>query len=191
MYNPLIPCVYEAALTDVEVSSIISFESKFESVDAKIGSNDAGVSDSNVRSTEIKWIPPDTYQGKYITDICYKYVNQANRENYAFDISTISDIQYTIYNSEQSGHYSWHHDVLKPDCSFDRKLSVSIQLSDPKDYEGGNLIFAAGGNIYPTEVMRKRGTVIVFPSFIEHMVEPVTRGTRKSLVTWVEGPKWK
>ena len=71
----------------------------------------------------------------------------------------------------------------------DRKLSVTVQLSDPSEYEGGGFEFLECPN--PDESSRKKGTVLVFPSYLKHRVLPVTKGTRKSLVAWFEGPRWK
>mgnify|MGYP001205851066 CR=1 FL=1 len=74
----------------------------------------------------------------------------------------------------------------------DRKLSMTIQLSDSHEYEGGNFEFRDHiSNIPPKEQLRKKGTVLIFPSFLYHSVQPVTKGTRKSLVTWIEGPAWR
>jgi len=77
-----------------------------------------------------------------------------------------------------------------------RKLSVSCLLSDPKDYKGGDLEFQIRNQDDPTivnntEHIRKRGSIIVFPSFVWHRVKPVTEGTRYSLVIWNLGPPWK
>ena len=74
-----------------------------------------------------------------------------------------------------------------------RKLSMTIQLSDPDDYEGGDFVFNVNqiGQSPDREQLRKKGTVLVFPSFIMHGVKPVTKGTRKSLVSWIEGPTWR
>ena len=71
-----------------------------------------------------------------------------------------------------------------------RKLSFSIQLSDPEDYEGGELEF----NVNNEErffAPNKKGTVIIFDSRIQHRVLEVKSGVRKSLVGWVVGPRWK
>ena len=73
----------------------------------------------------------------------------------------------------------------------DRKLSVTIQLSDSNDYEGGDFVFDQEYQSPDPKALRKKGTILVFPSPIRHAVKPVTKGTRKSLVAWVEGPKWK
>ena len=70
-----------------------------------------------------------------------------------------------------------------------RKLSFSVQLSDPDDYKGGDLLLKISSD--PTQVKKTRGTVIFFPSYVLHEVTPVEQGVRKSLVGWVTGPRWK
>ena len=65
---------------------------------------------------------------------------------------------------------------------------MSIQLSDGDDYEGGD--FEMRGSTTP-EGQRDRGSVIIFPSYLVHRVTPVSAGTRRSLVTWIEGPRWR
>jgi PKHD-type hydroxylase len=81
------------------------------------------------------------------------------------------------------GHYDWHAD-LGPGIS-NRKLSVVLQLSDPKDYVGGDLQMNTGGAI--TTVPKEYGLLCFFPSFVLHRVTPLTSGTRTSLVTWLCG----
>ena len=70
-----------------------------------------------------------------------------------------------------------------------------MQLSDPSDYEGGDLMIARPyANKWVEETaqsVKERGTIIVFPSFYTHKVTPVTKGVRRSLVAWVEGPPWR
>ena len=68
-----------------------------------------------------------------------------------------------------------------------RKLSITIILSDSIEYDGGEFVFEKGGD----EVFKNQGTVIVFPSFIRHRVNPVTKGIRYSLVNWFTGPAFK
>jgi PKHD-type hydroxylase len=76
-----------------------------------------------------------------------------------------------------------------------RKLSVTVSLSDPKEYEGGNLKFDLGPHrsdrYHTCEEIRPRGSIIVFPSHIQHQVTPVTRGTRYSLVAWNLGKPFR
>ena len=71
---------------------------------------------------------------------------------------------------------------------YDRKLSVVVQLTDPDEYEGGEFKFKY---VEQPEGFNNRGSVLVFPSYLEHCVTPVTKGTRHSLVTWIEGPRWR
>ena len=73
-----------------------------------------------------------------------------------------------------------------------RKLSMVIQLSDPKDYEGGILEIHANEHYPPPpDELKRRGTIVVFPSFLRHRVIPVTKGVRYSLVAWIEGPHFR
>ena len=76
------------------------------------------------------------------------------------------------------------------DDNMVRKLSFVLQLSDPDDYEGGNLqLLDEGGKSYIAP--RQRGTMILFDSRTQHRVLKVTKGCRKSLVGWTVGPRWK
>jgi PKHD-type hydroxylase len=97
------------------------------------------------------------------------------------------EIQFTEYLASEGGKYDWHHDVdLNNNTVFDRKLSLTVQLSDPSDYDGGDFQFAEVEN--PNG--KAMGSVLVFPSYLQHRVLPVTRGTRRSLVAWFSGPRW-
>jgi len=71
-----------------------------------------------------------------------------------------------------------------------RKVSITVQLSDNTEYEGGNLQLWPGGN-YPLEAPRGKGNVVIFPSFMMHRIAPVTRGTRKSFVLWLGGGHYR
>lgn len=90
-----------------------------------------------------------------------------------------------------AGNYS--HDVKK--WNKVRKISMTVNLSDPNDYEGGNLKFDLGPHIKERykvcEEIRPQGSVIIFPSFSYHCVTPVTSGTRYSLVLWCLGKPWQ
>lgn len=77
-----------------------------------------------------------------------------------------------------------------------RKISMTVNLTDPKNYAGGNLKFDLGahaGNkrFKVCEEIRPMGSIIIFPSFTYHCVTPVTRGTRYSLVLWSLGRPWQ
>ena len=103
----------------------------------------------------------------------------------------------TVYNENDKGKYDWHIDTNFFNNNFtQRKLSIVLQLSDPTDYEGGQLeldVHTYGVKLANDfkKYVNQKGTVIVFPSFIRHRVTPVTKGIRKSLITWVTGANFR
>jgi PKHD-type hydroxylase len=106
--------------------------------------------------------------------------------DFQFDLTGFAEgIQFTQYKAP-SGHYVKHVDCI-PGAT--RKLSLSLQLTDPKDYEGGDVVFHYKNN--PDVAPKSKGTVIIFPSYVLHEVTPVTRGERYSLVAWITGPQFK
>lgn len=110
-----------------------------------------------------------------------------NNQRYHFDILGFQqELQLTRYS--ENDFFDWHLD-FGPGGISTRKLSVTVQLSDTDDYEGGDLEFMINQNI--VKAPRKKGTVIIFPSFILHRVTPITKGTRQSIVGWVAGPPYR
>jgi PKHD-type hydroxylase len=93
-------------------------------------------------------------------------------------------LQLSEYNGDDEGHYDWHMDCGKEVNT--RKLSLSIQMSDPEEYEGGELNIHTHAGI--STAPKLKGTVILFPSYLLHRVTKVTKGNRKSLVCWIHGP---
>ena len=160
------------------------------------------------RNSKNAWVPTNHWLGGFM----WHYISRANRENFLYDLRCIDgeSMQYTQYDVGQ--FYSWHNDAgiagsYKPatvgnrteglaqdfvneNTELVRKLSFVLQLSDPDDYEGGNLqMLDEGGKNYFAP--RKRGTVILFDSRTMHRVLPVKSGLRKSIVGWTVGPRWK
>jgi PKHD-type hydroxylase len=122
---------------------------------------------------------------------------ECNKDHFNFHFTNLDFIQISEYNSENQGMYTKHHDVFwcNPEHPYHRKLSCTIQLSDPSSYTGGEFVFHDLEKAFPSEddkvKMKNRGTAIMFPSFIPHSVEPVLSGTRYGLTAWFEGPKWR
>lgn len=122
-------------------------------------------------------------------------IEQINENIYGFELYGYKSFQYTVYEGSVGGKYDAHMDLImtddKPADLLDtRKLSLSLILSEPeKDFTGGQFIIYEGEN--PTHIPTQKGTIIFFPSFMLHAVMPVLTGTRKSIVIWVEGPKFK
>lgn len=147
--------------------------------------------DSDYRECEIRWL--NAQREESLVKTIWKYAQEASRNSFDVDIRYINELQFTTYrgSKKKPGKYGWHHDVnFKNPAPYHRKLSFTLQLSDPKDYEGGEFEFDPDIDPLPEEAKQK-GTVLVFPSFYKHQVKPVTKGTRHSLVTWVEGPHWR
>ena len=145
---------------------------------------------TGTRKSQIYWIPKTEKFAELYQKIM-NLVGQCNRDFYNFDITSLTEnLQYTEYDESYQGHYDWHFDIGNGPLNCGRKLSVSIQLSDPSEYEGGELQFSIGGD--QTVVSEKdQGTMTIFPSYMKHRVTPVTKGRRRSLVTWITGPPFR
>jgi PKHD-type hydroxylase len=143
--------------------------------------------DKGYRSSKITWIQLDR-DSKWLYDKIGSLVNTANKEMWNFNIMGMKEpIQYGEYHSTENGHYDWHLDI--GGNIINRKISVTIQLSDPAGYEGGELQFMTSKHI--DTAPKGLGNVIIFPSYFLHRVTPVTRGVRKSLVLWVSGEAFR
>lgn len=115
------------------------------------------------------------------------YAVQCNTERYGFDVHGFMEpLQLMTYGHDD--FFDWHLD-FGVGVNSGRKLSMTIQLSDADEYEGGELQFMINQNV--VSAPKDKGTMIVFPSFILHRVNPITAGTRKSIVGWVGGPPYR
>ncbi len=112
-----------------------------------------------------------------------------NANTYQFDITGIDEpLHHVTYKGSEQGHYAWHAD-LGNDIQAQRKLSITFQMSDPADYEGGELEFNATGRIEAAP--KEKGKLILFPSYQIHRVAPVTKGVRRAMVAWIVGPPFR
>jgi PKHD-type hydroxylase len=141
----------------------------------------------DVRDSNICWLDPSDDLNWLFTKIGQTCL-EINKLYFGFDLNGISEpLQFTNYKAP-SGKYGKHVDEGTELISI-RKLSISIQLTDPNEYEGGELI------LYDSEkenIMEKeQGALIVFPSFVLHEVKPVTKGERNSLVCWITGKPFR
>jgi len=170
-------------------------------VDSKFISGEVGKADNTKNEqTEVNLKSRDS-KIKFIKDNVVKQnlfsvISFLNLEaNWKYHLTILEDLQYTVYDVDQ--YYNWHTDSNFLSTPTTRKLSFSIGLNDPNEYEGGELdIEIHGPNIkgkrFETIVLEKN-EMVCFRSNLWHRVRPITKGVRKSLVGWVRGPQfiWK
>ena len=190
--------IFTSAFNDQFCDHIISVAKLYREQGGVVGSIDAATGESSsalnqeIRNSTIRWI--DIYAHREINTILNDYVNAVNSSLFGFDVSFgFNSLQYTEYNGDGPSpqFYDWHMDCLFDNAVLDRKLSAVVQLSSPDDYEGG--LFEMEGCARPSfnvEPFLPRGSLLIFPSYLKHRVLPVTKGLRKSLVTWYNGPKF-
>lgn len=178
--------VWDDAFTAQELATITALGDSLTAETATIKSGDPNDAiRDEIRITKTAWIAPSP-QSSWLYDRIQRVARALNDRSYQFDLRGFSEnMQYTIYHGAEGGHYGWHvdHGPLK----VQRKFSISVQLSDPAEYEGCDLEFQAGNKIETAP--RTKGAIIGFPSYVLHRVTPCTRGTRKALVAWTTGPK--
>jgi PKHD-type hydroxylase len=134
------------------------------------------------------WIMPNEHTS-WIYQRLSELVNQNNSKFFNFDLTQIETLQFTYYSDKEDGCYKSHIDPLNWSLPHNRKLSIVLQLSDPSEYEGGELKLHTSNN--PITIQKEKGYVVTFPSYTLHEVTPVTKGNRYSLVAWVHGPSFK
>lgn len=133
---------------------------------------------------DIAYITPASHS-KWLYDLLFPLALEANEKLFHFDIDIVTDpIHYVIY-PEDGGHLDWHMDIGAYGVNR-RKIAMTVQLSDPLEYEGGEFEIWFGGQ-QSVVVPREKGDVICFPSFCMHRVRPIKRGKRKCLVFWTGG----
>jgi PKHD-type hydroxylase len=144
--------------------------------------------ESDIRDSKISWLYPSDnldWAFRRVTDITLSL----NERFFNFNLFGINEgFQFTNYEAP-SDKYGKHVDrsINIPV----RKLSISIQLTNPEEYEGGELKLYDGDDDEANVMDKTQGTLIMFPSYVLHEVMPVTKGERNSLVTWVTGKQFK
>jgi PKHD-type hydroxylase len=193
-------------LSNEEIDKVIKYTSQINPEPSKVGGNiqeetkklftpDYHIKNPNIgnvpriRQSVIKWIElnPDT---NWLYKKLISQIHKVNQENFDYILKFVENLQFTEYNEGQQGFYSKHDDCgnsSRLENFVDiRKLSFTIQLSNPEDYEGGELVFYNDNQEF--NAPKTKGTIIFFQSNILHEVKPVKKGTRYALVSWVQGP---
>ena len=193
-------------LYNVEVDKILKYAEQINPEPAKVGGNiqeeekkpftpDYHIKNPNIgdvpriRQSILKWIElnPDT---NWLYKKLISQIHKVNQENFDYILKFVENLQLTEYNENQQGFYSKHDDCgnsSRLENFVDiRKLSFSIQLTNPQEYKGGELILYINDKEFFAP--KTKGTIIFFESNIIHEVKPVKKGTRYALVSWIQGP---
>ena len=187
-----------------ELNNITIGSEEFD--DGAVGQRENSKINTEVRQSKVHFLNGEKYFDLNIElfDLVQEY-NQ-NHSNWKYDIIGTESMQYGIYSD--GGHYDWHIDNYprpipintrrslsgNSTIMVNRKISVTIFLNDPDEYEGGEFDIEIKG---PREDIRyetlklSKGSIVIFPSDKWHRVRPVTSGERKSLVTWFRGPPFR
>jgi PKHD-type hydroxylase len=174
----------KAIFTPKLCQEIIDLSTTLEKEQGKILRKETDM-DKNRRNSTICWI--DFNKMQIVYDDINRLIQKINRNNFGFDNIQITErAQFAEYSKGQ--FYEWHMDS---NIDMDkeptvRKLSMTVLLNDPKEFEGGNLEIA-GKDLLPM----KQGHAAIFASFLQHRVTPVTKGVRRSLVMWFGGEPFK
>tara|TARA_R100000988_G_scaffold38351_2_gene19152 strand:+ start:415 stop:1017 length:603 start_codon:yes stop_codon:yes gene_type:complete len=164
-----------------------------------VGHDDKLVDDKKIRKSEVCFL-----DDQWIYDLILPYIRTANKNaGWNFDWDWSESIQFTKYKPDE--FYTWHSDDLPKSFGKNshpnykgkiRKLSATVNLTDPSEYTGGDFELDLrnnheGRNIVTLDQIKPKGSILVFPSFVTHQVRPVRTGERNSLVIWNLGPPWK
>lgn len=185
-YNVKLPQfgVWKDGFTNEEVDNIIFLEKLIQFGKGYVGGNDLNV---EARDSDVSFLVPDD-NTRWVFDRLGEIIPRVNYDLFLFDIDGIQSLQYTIYKDDQ--FYDWHQDAGEDYDNYVRKFSGSVMLSDPDEYEGGELdIIATGSPDRITTVKPEKGHIAFFSATMPHRVRPVTKGVRKSLVFWVMGKR--
>tara|TARA_R110000803_G_scaffold122864_1_gene190842 strand:+ start:104 stop:670 length:567 start_codon:yes stop_codon:yes gene_type:complete len=161
----------------IDISSTLKKEKgKISNLDSKL---------NTIRKSKINWIPFNKMQSVY--DDIYNFIQKTNRNYFGFDpIKITEEAQISEYSV--GDYYDWHTDTpinMEKEPPV-RKISMTLLLNDPSEFEGGHLEIANN-----TMIPMKQGHATIFASFLQHRVTPVTKGVRKSLVMWFGGEPFK
>lgn len=182
--------VLSDAFTNDEIEKIIFLEKLLAFNKGKVGNPNVEVSEEGpkeVRDSDVSFLLPDE-NSSWLFDRLANIIPMVNYDHFMFDIEGIEAVQYTRYGIDQ--HYNWHVDAGFGWTDYVRKISLTIMLDDPEDYEGGELEVCNNGDFNNIAVLKpKKGDIVFFASWMPHRVRPVTLGTRRSIVSWILGKK--
>ena len=180
---------WQGLFSDTELDAISNLGDRLALEKAELSVGAQGY--ENIRQTLVAWVDRNSE-----TELLYRRMEEAvlalNARYFRFDLSGLADFQYAVYGGPEGGHFDWHKDYGRDPNDPEReprKLTLSLQLSDPSDYDGCELQVRAGNKI--DIAPKERGALIAFPANVLHQVTPILSGVRKSLVIWAVGPEFR
>lgn len=145
-----------------------------------------GSEHKDIRNCQVKWLQPED-NTVWIYQRLVDAIQKINSEYFNLNLYGLQTLQYTVYDAGNNEFYKAHRDAFNmASKGLTRKLTFSIQLSDPSEYEGGELVIDV--DHYPQTASKTKGDMIFFLSSCVHEAKPVTKGIRHVLVAWVVGP---
>lgn len=176
-----LPIWYLGKLDNDTCNQAIAELSGIEVKDAAMGI-DGAEKNTNTRNTNVRFAEQDFWLAKDLSNLAM----QANTQcKWDYDITSSENVQFAEYGPEQ--HYAWHTDTFTLSGNpIDRKITVVCLLND--EFEGGQFQVRLYNDY---DVPLEKGTMIAFPSILEHRVIPVTSGIRYSATMWFSGPRFR
>ena len=177
---------WENAFSDNELNWLQT-KAKDANQNASVGGKNGPGVNEHIRRSKVSWLD-NTTESNWVYERLSHAASVINANTYKFDLTGFFEpIQLTAYQGDVSGTYGWHKDNGGRGPA--RKLSMVVLLSDPSEFEGGNLQIRVSDK--EINIPKKRGLIIAFPSWATHQVAPVTKGNRQSLVVWIHGPAFR
>ena len=178
----------ELMFTPEECDAIINLSNDLYPSTASVGGGKEGSIRKEIRSADIYNIEIEP-RNKWVFDKLAKCIYVANAVHFDYEVSAVQHGMQLIHyynNNGVAGHYDWHVDAGNGSVAT-RKISFTVQLSNPNDYTGCDLeIMDHGGFVTG---IRERGSINMFPSYMPHRVTPIESGERWGLVIWVHGSR--
>ena len=178
-------CWVENFLTIEELGVLNNFWQQSQKEAARVD-GEGGIAPS-LRQSAVTPLHPGLAETQWFFNKISQLAGQINSERYRFELLGFYEpVQIAEYS--EGDFFDWHMDFGN-NASSNRKLSISVQLSDTNEYEGGDLQFMVNTDV--VNAPRSAGTAVIFPSFVQHRVSPITKGKRRSIVGWVSGNPYK
>ena len=188
-YNVQLPMqgVWKDGFTEEEVDKIVFLEKLMDFTKGRVGVQAKQQLDTSTRDSDVCFLTPDE-NAHWVFDRLANITSRVNYDLFLYDIESIETIQFTRYTEDQ--FYDWHIDSHNVWLNYERKISGVVFLDDPDSYEGGELeIITDGSPDRSIKIKPNKGEIAYFASWMPHRALPVTKGTRRTLVFWVQGKR--